>query len=402
MAFNKKKETKTFYLTLLISFFIGCTIGYLIIIPKHMQEEIIPRFYVNFAELSFDLKKYLSNSSDVLKEKLFPWLYNIQNDYNSSLYAGEKNTKGIVICTGNRHFDLALVALKALQILENELPIEVVYSTSNDLSLNNQKILKKIFPNIRLIDLSLMAFNDSYLKLRGWEIKPFAVLASRFEQVILMDADVLFFEKPEILFKNKYFIQTGTLFFYDRPNLRDDIIKLIQTFSSNNSQPLPMRTQESGVVLIDKSRVLFGLLSICKLNDYHERKRVTYVYLYGDKDTWWLGLHIINMPYSFLPTMPAAIGQIIKKKNKTMVCGRILHFDENNKLIWWNGGMLKEQVFGNNNLLQIDGWLEEGEWKSRPFWCLTNNKQTPRQFNSNQQQLINEYRRITKEILKIS
>jgi len=367
-----------------------------------MQKEIVPRFYANFRELSFDLKEYLSNSSNVLKEKLFPWLFHIQNAYNSSLYTGEKNTKGIVICTGNQHFDEALVALKSLQILENELPIEVVYSTSDDLSLNNQKILKTNFSNVRLVDLSLIAFNDSYLKLRGWEAKPFAVLASRFEQVLLMDADVLFFEKPSILFKNKYFNQTGTLFFYDRLKLKGHTIEWIRTFSLNNSQPLPKRTQESGVVLIDKSRVLFGLLSICKLNDYHERRRVTYRYLYGDKDTWWLGLHILNIPYSFFSTMPAAIGRIEKRKDKTRVCGLILHIGENNELIWWNGGMLKEPINDERNLLQIDGWLEEGEWKSRPYWCLSNNKQMPRQFNNNQTQLINQYRRITKEILKIS
>jgi hypothetical protein len=299
--------------------------------------------------------------------------------------------------------NFTLVALKALQIIETELPIEVIYSTVDDLSFDNQQILKTMFPKVRLIDLSSMAFNDSYLKLRGWEIKPFAVLASRFEQVLLMDADVLFFEKPEILFKNKYFIQTGTLFFYDRPKLKEKAIKWIETFSSNNNQPLPIRTQESGVVLIDKSRVLFGLLSICKLNDYQERKRVTYHYLYGDKDTWWLGFHIINMPYSFVPTMTGGIGQIVMDQmNKPMVCGQILHFDENNTLIWWNGGMLKNRYKSNKDLLLIDGWLAEGKWRVRSNWCLTNSKQTPKQFNQNQQHLINEYGRITKETFKIS
>jgi hypothetical protein len=377
--------------------------NYFGIVQLLLLKEIVPTPHMNFAKLSFDLNEYHFNSSNVLKEKLFPWLYDFQNNFNSSLYVGEKNSKGIVICTGNRHFREVLVALKALQIIENELPIEVVYSTSNDLAVSKQEIFKNMFPQVRLVDISLMAFNDSYLKLRGWEIKPFAVLASRFEQVLLMDADVFFFKKPSILFKNKYFIQTGTLFFYDRLKLTYDAIKWIRTFSSNNRQPLPVRTQESGVVLIDKSRVLFGLLSICKLNDYHERTHFTYKHLYGDKDTWWLGLHIINMSYSFLPTMTAAIGQIIKKKDmKTTICGQILHFDENMTLLWCNGGIVTNRFDGDRKLLQIDGWLEEGKWRQYPFWCLTNDKQTPRQFNPHQQQLINEYHRIIKEVFKMS
>lgn len=365
------------------------------------NNEFRGKSYLNFTELSLDLKEYRTNSSDSITAKLFPWLYYFQNSSNLTFYAGEKNSRGIVICTGNEHSGMALVAIKALHYLGSKLPIEVVYSNSKDLSLSNRKLFQTNHPNVRLIDLSTMAFKSNHVKLNGWQIKPYGVLASRFEQVLLIDADVLFFEKPEMLFEHKYFIQTGTLFFHDRPVVRQGIIKWIQTFSLNSNQTFPNRTQESGVVLLDKSRVLNALLAICKLNDYPERKQVTYQHLYGDKDTWWVGFHMSGMPYSFVPTMTASMGHITKRKNKTVICGHMLHYDENNTLIWWNGGMLRSRFLSKRILLQVDGWLEEGQWKIRHISCLRNEQQTPKKFNYRQQELIDQYRQITKQVFGI-
>ena len=404
-----KKSMNPFSLILLLSIFMTFSIIYLAFIFKYAQNYLDTiklsafaslqsneEYNENFTKLIFDLKQYSLKSNDQLKEKLFPWLIHS----NLTFYTGQQNSKGIVICTGNRHIQLTLVALKSLELIENELPIEVFYSSSNDLSLENQGLIKKSFPEVNLIDLSLTSFNDSYLHLRGWEIKPFAVLASRFSKVLLMDADVLFFEQPSTLFNNNYFIKSGTLFFYDRPTLPYKTIQWINTFSSYNDPPLPIRTQESGVVLIDKSRVLKGLLSVCKLNDHDERKRFTYKYFYGDKDTWWLGFHIIQMSYSFIPTLTASIGKI-DNVSKNKVCGHILHLDESNKPVWWNGGMFRNRYL-NKELINIDGWLKEGSWIIEYYSCLTNNEQIAEQFNQYHQYLINGYREITKLFFNIS
>lgn len=352
-----------------------------------------PHNHLDFISLSADLREYSLTRDRVLEDELFPWWFNRSNEKIGS--------KGIVICTGNNHFRFTLVALKALENLGNDLPIEVVYSTSNDLSNENRQILQKSFSNIRIVDLSQTSMKDEYLKLRGWEIKPFAVLASQFQHVLLMDADVLFVEKPSILFENSLYLQTGTLFFYDRVNLSDETIRWIRTLlSKNNTKPFPRRTQESGVVLIDKQRVLPGLLSTCKLNDHQERTSITYRHLYGDKDTWWLGFHIIDMPYSFIPTLTASIGQISDAGQK-VVCGHILHLDENSRPIWWNGGLFKNRYFSLRDLLKIEGWLPEGSWRIKAQSCLTNYGQTAQKFDENQMKLIHYYQEITKDTFNI-
>ena len=47
--------------------------------------------------------------------------------------------------------------------------------------------------------------------LRGFQLKPFALAESIFNEVMLVDADVLFFERPEILWSNASYQATGTM-----------------------------------------------------------------------------------------------------------------------------------------------------------------------------------------------
>lgn len=61
---------------------------------------------------------------------------------------------------------------------------------------------------------------------------------------------------------------------------------------THNKKTIPKRTQESGIVLIDKGRVLQGLLSTCKQNEPDRREQIIYRHLYGDKDTGGIGFHL--------------------------------------------------------------------------------------------------------------
>ena len=50
---------------------------------------------------------------------------------------------------------------------------------------------------------------------RGWQIKPWIISLSQFDEVILMDADLFFFENPEGLFDHPGYKKTGAFFFCD-------------------------------------------------------------------------------------------------------------------------------------------------------------------------------------------
>jgi alpha 1,3-mannosyltransferase len=63
--------------------------------------------------------------------------------------------------------------------------------------------------------------------LSGWAAKPMAMLLSSFREVILIDADVLFFVDPTLLFSDPEYLRLGALFFRNRllaPTDRADFI----------------------------------------------------------------------------------------------------------------------------------------------------------------------------------
>ncbi|CAF0735324.1 unnamed protein product [Didymodactylos carnosus] len=349
---------------------------------------------VDFHHMIYLLKLYQKYSLEnnhqqqqqQLEIKLFPWfrnsLYEIQN-------LTHINSKGIVICTGNKHFNRTQIALEGLLSIQNQLPIEIMYSSDEDLDHDLQRLLLEQFPLIKLIDLSTI-FNDNLLQLRGWEIKPFAILASSFHHIILMDSDVFFLQLPAKLFQNPLYIQNGALFFYDRVNLNSNELKWVKSLLIDHSITVNNRTQESGVVVMDKIRSLYGLLLTCKLNEKYLREKYTYRYLYGDKDTYWLSFKLINQTYAFLPTYTGTIGKI---SHNNRICGHILHLDLNWKPLWWNGAFYKNPY----RLLNIQGWLEEGIWNRA---CITNNKHRYREFNGYQHRLIDSYKNITKKFFK--
>ena len=64
---------------------------------------------------------------------------------------------------------------------------------------------------LTVLDNSILQLADS-----GFAVKPFAILASTFEQVILFDTDAVFLQQPELIFEDTDYVSTGTLLFHDR------------------------------------------------------------------------------------------------------------------------------------------------------------------------------------------
>jgi hypothetical protein len=124
-----------------------------------------------------------------------------------------------------------LMELRAMQI---DLPIEVPHC--GDLS---DKLIDKLEQdetlNVRVYDVCVQAaeayevsslgkrtplFCDDvdicYKRFRSFEIKILSVVFSRFEELMLLDADTMFLQNPMSLWDLDKFTKTGTLFFPDR------------------------------------------------------------------------------------------------------------------------------------------------------------------------------------------
>ena len=107
----------------------------------------------------------------------------------------ERGSTGIVITAGDpivRFCAHLIVSIRS--VLHSNLPIQVFYAGDNDLSPPKRAWLAslvKFGPELEFIDIEAV-FNSTTLGFDkshgGWAMKPFAMLASRFEKVILLDA----------------------------------------------------------------------------------------------------------------------------------------------------------------------------------------------------------------------
>ncbi|KAJ0106838.1 hypothetical protein J7T55_014913 [Diaporthe amygdali] len=339
---------------------------------------------------------------------LFPFLRGPPTNSNSAggltnlRSSIEPGSVGIVIPAGNNNVRFAAHLISSLRnVLNSRLPIQIVYAGDRDLSASNRHFLAELVASsgqaLDFLDI-LTVFDDSTLKLQegGWAIKPFAVLGSNFEKIVLLDSDAVFLQKPEVLLDHSGFQHTGALLFRDRLLWQHAFSDRHQWWHSQIKRPSDelntslVWTQEyaeegdSGVVVVDKSRtdVFMGLLHICWQNSYDVREEVTYKITYGDKETWWMGFELAGSSYEMEKHYGAIVGWETELESEAenrednreqrddpstkKVCSFVIaHVDEQENLIWYNGGLLKNKKIPEmkHDYAVPDKWMVDGEWQ---------------------------------------
>ncbi|KAF8980149.1 hypothetical protein BGZ46_004578 [Entomortierella lignicola] len=303
-----------------------------------------------------------------LEHRLFPWLHSKQR-IAFSLYESYSG-RGYVLCAGNRQFEFVVASVQAIRSkLKSDLPIQIFYINQWDLSEDCREFLRKMTHNIEVIDISTVLNND-YMKLEGRSIKAFSILASKFEETILIDSDVFFLRDPQELFSDPGYQATGALFFYDRsvgdgakiaPNFMKTVIPFMSNFPSTTRmfRRIADHEMESGVVVINKKERINGLLSVCKLNSKWERDLWTYRKFHSDKETFWLGFEMIQEPFAFVRSYGGVIGEPGENDN-TSVCGVQIHLDYRGNPFWWNRGVMKSKNESITRDLVFGYWMSGG------------------------------------------
>ncbi|KAH8552360.1 mannosyltransferase putative-domain-containing protein [Umbelopsis sp. PMI_123] len=307
-----------------------------------------------------------------LERLLYPWIH-MTFETAFEIPPSSKGA-GIVFCVGNNQFRYAVTAIRALrEILQSQLPIEIFFIDDNDLSPMKRLYFESEFTNVKTRDISKI-IDNKWAVLGGWAIKPYAILASSFTEVIMMDADVYFFRKPEELLHDPAYLKTGALFFYDRTLFpkwfkgRDWLLSFLPSYSTQFPRSRwwslsSSHEQEAGVVVINKSKSLLGLLSTCKMNGKKERDEVTYKHVHGDKETFWVGYEMTQTPYAFIKSYGAVIGGLGHKGDPSQVCGNQLHLGTDGRPLWWNGGMFRDKNKYPDEYLQFTHYAMGQDWE---------------------------------------
>lgn len=211
-------------------------------------------------------------------------------------HGGDKNklkkTRGILIPAGGKN--QMLNAFVNLYVLRHRigcrLPVTIAYWGDLE-KVKNHTLFDRHMdsPSVSFLDLSTLAYPRHHRWLvppnpdgssfwNGFKIKVFALYASPYDQVVLMDSDAMAAQDPEGLFRHPDFVKKGNMFWPDRWCTR---VKLFSMLGMGQQQQ--QYQTDSGQFLFDKTRHPDVLEWLLFLNTHDE---FTYRYAHGDKDTY--------------------------------------------------------------------------------------------------------------------
>ncbi|KAJ3342708.1 hypothetical protein HDU93_001280 [Gonapodya sp. JEL0774] len=329
------------------------------------------------------------------EDLLFPW---VRPTYPSISYlyrtfSRAPRTRGLVMTTAKGlQSRMAMVGIMSLRATGCTLPIEFMYAGDDDLPPETRRKILSLGDGYDIVmrDITTLV-DDSLTEIGAWAIKPFSIMFSSFTEVVFADADVVWFYSPEEVFSDPVYIETGTLFYYDRSH------NAIMARQSEHNQ-------DSAVVAVDKSleHNFYGLLTTCRLNLREERDRVIYKVFLGDKETFWIGWEMAgsNGMYGFNRWPSAQLGYLSRGDQDPVEVVTNLNFtidgdkaDESSilricsyqsahlhpsgtRLHWFNGGPLRAKIFGEESAVasRLEYWAVErhSRWDINDFnvFCL--------------------------------
>ncbi|RHZ19352.1 hypothetical protein DYB37_001339 [Aphanomyces astaci] len=272
-------------------------------------------------------------------------------------------TRGIVLSLHHAMVPIGASLVRELRALGNKDPIQVMHCFEAELPEADQALLLDIEDaNVEIIDVcSLLVAADlltaeAATDFQNYWLKPLAVLVTSFDEVMLLDVDNLFVRDPAELWTTPLYLDTGTLFFYDRvlnfnfwlneaqADGRAYLRIFLETFPytsfglhppTNPSQRLQdsmiyarhtAHEQDSSVVLLQKSRagvpVLKILWHLATYQRHHGHPFSWYIrtrtslshYLTlrqtrGDKESFWLSFELGQVPYAFSPWAASVVAK---------------------------------------------------------------------------------------------
>ncbi len=206
---------------------------------------------------------------------------------------GYPEKRGIVICAGGmKYFVCAWVCINMLRKQGCSLPIEVWHLGSNEMPHGMHQMLLSL--DVRIVDAHEVRKIYPARILNGWELKPYAMIHSRFAEVLSMDADNVPLIDPAFLFETPQYQHTGAIFWPDRGCLAPSrrIWKLSGIAYRNEPEV------ESGQIVIDKQRCWKPLNLTMWMNEHSD---FWYRHIHGDKETFHICWRKLNQAYTMPP-----------------------------------------------------------------------------------------------------
>jgi ADP-heptose:LPS heptosyltransferase len=248
--------------------------------------------------------------------------------------------RGIVICGGGaKYFTNAWVCINMLRKLGCKLPIELWHLGETEMTREMEKLVSPL--GVKCVDGLALQKTFPARIVRGWALKSYAILHSRFREVLLLDADNVPVANPEILFETPQFKSTGAIFWPDISRRRTKTA--LSIWRNCGLRPPREPEFESGQIIVDKERC-WRALRLCLW--FNENSDFYYRYFHGDKDTFQLAFRKTGKNYSLIPTP-------VRQLDATMC-----QHDFTDRRIFQHRNLDKWDLFSRNRRIE-DFWFEE-------------------------------------------
>ena len=118
------------------------------------------------------------------------------------------NSRAIIYCVNNERVQSALLSVEQLRTVLH-IKTEVVVAHCDELNPVNKALFSS--NNITILNICPetshhilgMSIDKARKRLRSWWCKPAAAIVAPYDEVMIVDLDVIFFKNPEILFTAK-------------------------------------------------------------------------------------------------------------------------------------------------------------------------------------------------------
>lgn len=286
------------------------------------------RIYNQFQDLK---NKYLQCSLDVMS--------------NPGRYPEERfKGRGIVICAGgHRYTTCAYVLIRRLRDLGCNLPIEVWYLGKREM---DEKSIALFTPyNVRCVDAYEVRRQFPARTLNGWELNPYSMINSSFEEFLFLDADNYPLKNPEYLFDCQEYKDKGAIFWPDYLRLSRDRLIWYACNVEYKDEP----EFESGQVLVNKRRCWRELMLTMYMN---ENSDYYYRLVHGDKETYHMAWRMCGTPYHMINRPILKVPQ----NGGSIAMGQ---HDPNGELLFLHRNMDKWNYSGVN--VRVAGFVDEAK-----------------------------------------
>lgn len=239
-----------------------------------------------------------------------PMLRHLRSEFAGCRMPAPTRDRGVVVCAGGRRLlACAFATVAALRRLGCDLPVEIVHAGREELDGDVVAAFATRFgEGVRFVDAAVTVPWPCHPpeNLRGFSIKPYALLITSFARALLLDADCAPLRDPTYLFECEAFRRHGNVFWPDFWSSAELVRPWVARELRLRAEPRGFET-ESGQAVIDKARCERALKWAWILNNH---QGAFYRLYNGDKDLYRLAFRLAGQPFYQVPFAPGLLGTL--------------------------------------------------------------------------------------------